>query len=154
MKQISLKILATAAIVVGACALPTISGGQEVIRHVYMNRASVRLMIKDVERQSNEFRELYEQRYKRMFLSDFRKSDDTRKAIQDLDKALEVADRKAGFHKPQYVRDNVEFALSKARVVNRMFRDPDQVLVTMGDEWHDLKTTLNQLAQVYELPGI
>jgi hypothetical protein len=154
MKRIALQMLATTVAAVGLLALPAMSSGQEVIRHVYMNRASVRVMIKDVERQSNEFRELYEQRYKRVFLSDFRKSDETRKAIQDLDKALEVADRKAGFHKPQYVRDNVEFALSKARVINRLFRDPDQVLATMGDEWQDLKSTLNQLAMVYELRGV
>jgi hypothetical protein len=154
MKRMGLQMLATAVAAVGLLAMPAISSGQEIIRHVYMNRASVRVMIKDVERQSNEFRELYEQRYKRVFLSDFRKSDETRKAIQDLDKALEVADRKAAFHKPQYVRDNVEFALSKARVLDRMFRDPDQVLATMRDDWQDMKTSLNQLAMVYELPGL
>ena len=35
-----------------------------------------------------------------------------------------------------------------------MFRDPDQVLALMGDEWQDIKTSLNQLAVDYELPAV
>lgn len=154
MNRLTLRALSCVALLGGLVAVPVTANGQEIIRHVYHNSTNVRAFVHDVERESNSFRELFEKRYHNMFISNFRRSDRVRKAIQDLDKACEVADRKAEFNKPKYARDEVSRIVDKARVVDHMFTDPDQVLATMKPDWADLREAINALAQTYELPDI
>lgn len=142
--------------VAAAIAFPVQSVAQdEVIHHVYMNRASVRATIQSVERESNHFRDIFERRYDGMFTANWRRSDESRKAVQNLDKALEVCEgRNRSGEKPQYLRDDVKKVVERAKVLDRMFRRPDDVLSTMGDEWKDLRSSIDQLAEIYGLPEV
>jgi hypothetical protein len=155
MERFTLRVLAVAAVLTSLVALPCTASAQQIIRHRYTNAVSVRALIHDVERESNSFREVYEHRYHEIFLSNWRRSDNTRTAIQNLDRTLEkVQRRNSSGEKPKYIRDDVEKAIGFASEINAKFRHPDEVLGTMTGEWARLKESINDLATLYDLPGV
>jgi hypothetical protein len=156
MERFTLRVLAVAAILPIVFAAPAAASAQQIIiHHRYNNAVSVRALMSDVERESNSFRELYEHRYHEIFLSNWRRSDDTRKAIQALDRSLEhVQARNQAGEKPKYIRDDVGKVIDRARVVNQLMNHPDDVLATMKNEWVNLKESINDLAAMYDLAGV
>jgi hypothetical protein len=155
MERFTLRVLAVAAILPGVLALPATASAQQTIHHVYNNTVAVRAVMHDVERESNNFREMYEHRYHNLFQSNWRRTDDTRGAIQSLDRALEhIQARNQAGEKPKYIRDDVAKAVAKARVVNQLTRHPDEVLGTMLNDWASLRESINDLAALYDLEGV
>lgn len=155
MNNFKLRGLAVLAAACTVMAFPTFASAQETtIKGVFFNRVSYKNFVHDVERQSNEFRALYEKRYREMFLPNFRKSDRVRDAVQDLDKSIEIIYKRSLVTKPQYIRDDVAKVIKNARVVDMMMAHPDKVLGTMDSEWADLKRSINDLAGVYDLPDV
>ena len=155
MKNLTLRVLAVVAAACAFTAMPSIASAQEsTIRGVFFNRVSYKNFIHDVERQSNDFRATYEKRYHDMFLPNFRKSDRTRNAVQALDKSVEIIYKRSLVTKPQYIRDDVAKVIRNARTLDLMFDNPDKVLGTMQSDWTDLKRSIDELAAIYELPGV
>jgi hypothetical protein len=156
MKIQSLRVLAAAAALCIASAVPMVANAQNqaVIHGVYLNRVSYKNFVHSVERESNSFRHKYEKRYHDMFLPNFRKSDRVRDKIQDLDKAIEVVYKRSLTEKPEYIRDDVAKVIKRAKEVDRLFNDPDRVLSTMRSDWYGLKRNINDLAGIYELSDI
>ena len=135
-------------------AVPAPVYGQQII-HVYRNTASVRYLIKEVGSDSKDFRARYERRYRQIFLSDWRHSDDARKAMQKMDEALEKVNRRQIFgEKPKYFRDDVQIVIERARDFDRMFRNPDEVMSAMHGDWLTLRRNIDDLAASYDLPSI
>ena len=145
-----------AAALIGVSMMPAKATAQdETIHHVYMNRTNIRNSIHDIERESNSFRAIFERRYKTMFVANYRRTDESMHAIQDVDRALEVMQRRNMVgEKPRYLRNDVEKVLNRARVLNQLFRDPDDILATMRSDWRVFKADLNDLAEIYELPSV
>ncbi len=154
MNKFNLRALVASLAVCTAFAVPNLSYGQETIRSIYMNRLNAKDFIRNVERESNDFRATYEKRYKTMFVSNWRRTDESKVAVQNLDKALEKVYKRSVNEKPRYIRDDVIIVLKRARELDRMFVNPDRVLATMDDDWHDLKAAINDLARMYELQGL
>jgi hypothetical protein len=127
---------------------------ESTIHHVYMNRASARAFVANLERHSNSFRAEFEQRYKHWFVSDFRRTDEAKRAIQNLDKAMERLRYKATNQNPRYARDEAALVLQRAKIVDDIADYPDQILSTMKDDWRDLRNDINELADFYELPRL
>ncbi|MFI5384635.1 MAG: hypothetical protein ACHQ50_00790 [Fimbriimonadales bacterium] len=129
------------------------SGAQEVIHSVYHNNTSVRGLIQSVETESNSFRAGFEKKYKGRFVPDWRKTDRSLKAIQALDKSLEVLERRnEGGEKPKYLRDDVKKVAARAQELDRLFHNADDLLETMRPAWRHLRTDIDTLASVYDLP--
>src|SRR6266700_2046036 len=114
MKRSTTHVIATSALC-AVCSLSTPAPAQESSIHIrYGNESSVKALIHGVERESNAFRQEYERHYAKRFIPDWRVADGERKRIQDLDKALEVAERRVEYReKPRYLRDDI------AKVVRR-----------------------------------
>jgi len=150
MKRSSLQALSAA---ISLCALGAQASGQDSTIHVrYGNESSVKALIHDVERESNSFRAEFERRYAKRFVPNWREADGSRKRIQDLDKALEVVQRRIDHReKPRYLRDDVAKVVQRARAVDFMFRAPDEILSPMSSGWDDLKRDIDTLAEVYDL---
>ncbi len=144
-----MKTYLTAALAMLTLGVPA----QEVIRHVYRNNASVRGLIQAVGQESTDFRETFMRRYQASFQPNWRKSDEAKKAVLDLDKALgRVESRNRSGEKPRYLRDDVKTAAARATALDRMFRNPDNVLETMRSDWKRLRADVETLAEMYDLP--
>lgn len=156
MKKQTLRVLAAAVAMCALSAVPTVASAQNqaVLHGVYLNRVSYKNFVHSVERESNSFRHTYETRYHQMFLPNFRKSDRVRSTIQDLDKSLEIVYKRSLHEKPEYIRDDVAKVVKRAQEVDRLFNNPDRVLDTMGTDWRGLKRNIDDLAGIYNLPGI
>src|SRR5579862_7897113 len=58
---------------------------QEQIHSVYHNEVSVRALVQAVGEESKDFRTTFEKRYRTMFVPEWRRTDTSRKAVQQLD---------------------------------------------------------------------
>ena len=156
MTRISKLAIAVSAALCCTLANPTPAFAQDsAIRNVYHNTVSIRYTIRDVGHESKSFRHEYEKRFDHSFHPDWRRSNDQRKAIQKMDEALEVVTRReADGEKPQYIRDDVATTLKRARIVDRLSESGYDALGTLSDEWKDLKASLDQLADIYDLPHV
>lgn len=134
-----------------ALSLP--AAGQQTIHSVYRNNTSVRGLIQSVERESNSFRDSFERRYNTGFQPNWKRSDRSLKAIQALDRSLEIVEhRNASGEKPKYFRDDVYKVALRARELDRMFRNADEVLDSVRPQWRHLRTSIDTLAAVYDFP--
>lgn len=156
MKLTTLRGLLVAFAACTAVSMPAIAPAQQqqVVSSVYRMRMSFPTYVHTLERQSNEFRQTFENKYRRMFISNIRESDAAKNAVQRLDKSIETIYKRTVNTKPRYLRDDVAKVLRNARELDAMLSHKEQVLTTMSPEWNSLKASINELAGLYDMEAI
>lgn len=113
----------------------------------------VRPLVNDAERESNSFRAWFEKNYSREHLGRDRDNRWLKHEIQSMDEAMERLRARADDNRPGIGREDLVDAISHARRVDdEILKDRDTRFTYR--EWADLRRTLNDLARLYEVPGV
>ncbi len=113
----------------------------------------VRPLVNDAERESNSFRAWFERNYSREHLGRDRDNRWLKHEIQSMDEAMERLRARADDNRPGIGREDLVDAISHARRVDDEILKDRDTRFTYG-EWTDLRRTLNDLARLYEVPGV
>ena len=106
----------------------------------------VRPLVVRSERESNAFRAWIER-------SPFRRDRGLKRSVQRMDENLEKLRSRASDGRPGIGRDELNRALSAARVVDDKIA-PRRQGVVVNREWNDLRRTLDNLARLYNVRGV
>ena len=112
--------------------------------------ASVESLAKRAERESNSFRDWFEDNYRNRRLGRERDNRWLKSEIQNLDEALEHVRSRADDRRPTRGRADMEDALDHARRIDReLIVDNDRDTRFTVRPWVELRLTLDRLARVY-----
>lgn len=153
----SLGFALLATLVVGGALTPTEAHAQFWrIRHhhpVYRSDWTVRPLVDTTERQSNAFRDYFEHHVSDGRMGRYHDNQYLKAEIQRMDEAFERLRAKADDHRPGIGVGELQDALRHARLVDREIYFAGDSNRTIR-EWVDLRTSLNQLADLYQVRGL
>ena len=152
----SIGLAALATLVVSATLAPSEAQAQfwrPRHRVVYAADWQVRPLVDTTERQSNAFRDFFEHHVSDGRMGRYHDNQYLKHQIQLMDEAFERLRAKADDHRPGIGVDDLRQALNHARQVDREIYFAGDSNRTIR-EWSDLRVSLNQLADLYQVRGL
>ena len=152
----SLGIAVLATLIAGVALAPTDAQAQFWRpRHRVMYGAgwTVRPLVDTTERQSNAFRDFFEHHVADGRMGRYHDNQFLKAQIQRMDEAFERLRAKADDHQPGIGVEDLRQALNHARTVDREIYFAGDNNRTIR-EWSDLRVSLNQLADLYQVRGL
>ena len=114
----------------------------------------VRGVIDRTERESNALRASFERDFRRYDLDRLPRFDAAKRDIQRMDEAFERLRAVADDRKPRAGVRELQTTIERARTVDRLFVRNPNIRDTVRYQWRDLRGDINNLARIYDVPGL
>ena len=114
---------------------------------------TVRPLVDAAERQSNAFRQYFENNFAKGRIGRYHDNKFLKNHIQRMDEAIERLRSKADDRRPGIGKGELQQALAQARTVDREIYFAGDTRKTIR-EWTDLRATFNDLARLYRVRGV